>query len=95
MSLLCFQGHIWITPIGPLWYGVAWVDLIFVAIIFALLLAAATPNYRYIETEDQNSETVGYVERNRYSRDSAVALGAFFWFLLLFFIAAAIIGIFA
>lgn len=72
---------IWIDPIGPVYYGIALIDFLFVGLLLALLLAAATPPRRYGSPTAQEPE------------DTAVVLGAFFWIMLLIFVLAIIIGL--
>src|SRR6056297_1118331 len=83
--LIIFLGTLfvdaWAEPVGPLWYDVAWVDLIFFGLIFAFFLAAATPVAKPTpeerrEIEEAPAETSG----------AAAALGIFFWFMLIFFL---------
>lgn len=75
---------LWVTPAGPVYWGMAWLDLIFVGILFALILAAASPLSKK-DFEDPEAK----VTTERYSRTGAV-VGAFFWIMLLFFILAVI-----
>ena len=78
----------WIEPVGPVVWNISWVPTLFVILLFALLLAAATPPYRErpeIEPEAETPERAG----------AAVALGIFFWIFIIFFFGIAIWGIFA
>ena len=78
----------WIEPVGPVVWDVAWVPTLFVILLFALLLAAATPSYRETTEVEAGTEPP--------ERDSAaVALGIFFWIFILFFFGIAIWGIFS
>jgi hypothetical protein len=72
----------WIPPIGPVFYDFAWLPTLFVILMFALLIAAATPSSRELETEPTPTE-----ER------AAIALGGFFWFFLILLAIAAIAGL--
>jgi len=80
---------VWITPIGPIWYGAAWVDLLLFGLIFALLLAAATPSPA--EKKVHSSDVVGSQEEGR--KAAAVAVGLYFWLMLLFLISAITVGL--
>jgi len=72
----------WITPVGPYYQGVAWFPVLFVILLFALLIAAATPPRRTrIEPEVEPEEP------------AAIALGGFFWVLMIFLLIAAVWGI--
>lgn len=80
----------WVEPIGPTLYGAPWLSALIVIFLFALLIAAATPARRSSYTlREQQAATEPPVEE----RAGAVALGVFFWFLLLFLAIAAIWGI--
>lgn len=84
-----FAGSVWIEPFGPALYHVAWVPILIVILLFALLLAAATPsNYR-----------VGYSRREhipeaREEDAPVLAISAVFWIFLIGLLIAALIGIF-
>ena len=41
--LAAWAGGIWISPVGPLLYGVYWIPFLFVGFLFALLLATLIP----------------------------------------------------
>lgn len=85
--LILFLGvwmvSIWATPVGPVYWDVAWFDFIFIGLLIALLMAAATPPnvHRPITEAEAAAEGV-------------VAIGIFFWFLIIMFISAIIIGLF-
>ncbi|HKK40474.1 MAG TPA: hypothetical protein VJ949_13720, partial [Cryomorphaceae bacterium] len=72
--LIIFLGVLFVDvlaePVGPLWYGVAWFDLIFVGFLFAFLLAAATPTRPPRRDEQLVAEEVRSEESG-----AAVALG--------------------
>ena len=88
--ILIFAGiaaEAWIPDAGPVYYDVAWIPTLFVILLFALLLAAASPPRRGLETQNAAAETP--VE----SKETAV-LGVFFWIFILFLLFAALFGIF-
>jgi hypothetical protein len=82
---------IWIEPIGPVWYDAAWLDLLVVGLILALLLAAATP---YTPNGRKNrSDVIGEGEVRGEENTSVVAVGIFFWLLMFLLLALIIIGL--
>ncbi len=92
MLILILAGlaaEAWITPVGPIYYDVAWLPTLFVILLFALLLAAASPSTkREIEyTEATGTEPPA-------TNAATIALGIFFWFLLIFLFIAVMWGIF-
>ncbi len=81
----------WLEPTGPVYRDVSWVPVLFVVLIFALILAAATPVYESPEV----TMTEEVPEAPPTSQDrAAVALGVFFWILLVALFVAALWGIF-
>ncbi len=36
-----FSAALWLPPVGPVWYGVAWLELLLVGLVLALLISAA------------------------------------------------------
>lgn len=79
---------IWLVPVGPVWYGAAWFDLFVVGLLLALLLAAATPTTNeQRRAAFEQSDVVDEKARG----DSAIALGGFFWLMIILFVI--IIGI--
>jgi len=83
-----FVANIWVTPIGPVWWGAAWVDLLFVGILFALLLASATPPVPRDSTVD--FKETGEIEPAR--RNTLAVVGSVFWLMVVFFVAVIILG---
>jgi len=82
LILAGIAANAWIAPVGPYYQGVTWFPVLFVILLFALLIAAATPPRRTrIESEIEKEEP------------EAIALGGFFWILLIFLFIAAIWGI--
>ena len=43
VSLFAWTGGVWLMPFGPRWGGVSWFPIIWMGILVALLLAAASP----------------------------------------------------
>ncbi len=84
LILVALAAEIWITPVGPEYQGFAWIPTLFVVLIFAILLAAASPPRK--EPKATEVDKTGMDE-------SVVALSAFFWIFLLFLLIAVLIGI--
>lgn len=84
LGVLLFD--VFTEPLGPVWYGVGWIDLMFIGLIFALLLAASSHigsrrTYRSEETPKDDVEA------------SVIAIGVSFWLLILLFLISIAIGI--
>ena len=93
LILVGLAAEAWIAPIGPVYWDFSWVTTLFVILIFALLLAAASPARRRY-TEAELREPVAREELEQ-SRESAVALTVFFWVMLFVLLIAVIWGFFA
>jgi hypothetical protein len=91
LILVGLAAELWIPPMGPVFYDFAWIPTLFVIILFALILAAASPSARRDIDVTSSAETD--TESNM-AETAGVALGIFFWFLLLFLFIAIFWGIF-
>jgi hypothetical protein len=76
-------ADLWVSPVGPVLYDVTWAPILFVVLLFALFLAAATPadrkQLRKMKMED--------------SKRTIVAVSSFFWVLLFFLMLAILLGV--
>jgi small-conductance mechanosensitive channel len=82
-----WAGMLWITPMGPVYGGYAWVPIVFFIIFIGLLIAAATPSahnaaFRPREKASEKEER------------SAAMFGVFFWILIILLLIAILTGIF-
>lgn len=77
--LATWTGQIWITPFGPISWGIAWVPLILVSLFFSFLIFALAPPVPTPATE--GSEEPAFI-----------ALGLFFWLILILLLIAIIVG---
>ena len=92
LAILVLAGiaaEAWINPIGPYVFGVSWLGAFLFILIFALLIGAATPPRRSAEEIPPGTGA----EEVRRTRPGALALGTFFWFLLLILLLAVIGGL--
>lgn len=78
LVLAGLAAGLWITPVGPVMWGVAWVPTIMVIIIFALLLGAASP------PREKKAEQSGKYDEPAPRDRKAATIGALFWILLIF-----------
>lgn len=85
--LAIFAANIWVSPIGPHFADIYWVPPAAAGLIIALLLAATTPSPKTRSEMDAEGKASG--------RDAAaVALGTFFWFLIIFLVILILTGLF-
>ncbi|MFD2515214.1 hypothetical protein ACFSRY_15175 [Pontibacter locisalis] len=89
-------AYVWVRPFGPVYWGVAFFPLLFIGLLFALLLAAATPPGR-----NRNATRRGYSpgtpedgQSEISPEDDRTVLGIFFWTAVILFAALLIAGIF-
>ena len=76
LFLATWAGGVWLTPIGPVWWGVPWLSFLLVGIVMALLLVALIPDGRRARpAADPTRETPA-------ERDTLVAIDIFFWVLI-------------
>lgn len=76
-------------PIGPIWWGIAWFDLFLFAVLFAILLIAATPT---IEDRRRHRDYYRSIKTDEEARDTAVTVGVWFWVMIILFLMVAIIA---
>lgn len=84
LFLVVLAGQLWITPFGPVWWGVAWLPLFFIGLIFAFILMAATP----FPTSGRKSVK----EEIREEEATGIAIGLFTWLLLIALVVAIVTG---
>ena len=87
--LAVWAADLWLTPAGPVLWDLAWIPLIFVAIVVALLLAAAESGVKKSKLPVKNKDEVTSKEA-----DAASKVSAMFWIILLFLILAIVAGFF-
>jgi hypothetical protein len=89
---------LYVSPVGPVYWGIAWVPIIFAGILFSILLIAVMPDasrnkrrLRNGKLENENRDA------NISDPDSAeinsTAIGSFFWILIMLFTLAIIVGL--
>lgn len=81
---------VWVTPFGPVWYGVAWFDLFVIGLLIAMLLAVATPSS---DKSRRRAYKQSDVVDEKVEGDAAVQLSAFFWILLVLLITVIGVGL--
>lgn len=86
IALTMLAVDAWNEPWGPVYYGIAWLDFLIVGFVIALILAAGSPTPRA-----RNVSTTEVAEE----REIGAAVGIFFWFMIICFIALILWGILA
>lgn len=83
LFLFIWAGGAWITPFGPVMWGAPWLSFLLIAVLIAVLVGALTETPR--PRSDQEKETR---EEVAVEEASVLTFGIFFWFFVLFMIAA-------
>lgn len=82
LFMATLAGHYWIVPFGPILWGVAWLPLIFIGIISALLFVVPSPRTKIRDADSKANDA-----------DLAVAgISVFIWILFIVFLIAVIAG---
>ena len=90
LFLAIWAAGIWFPKVGPYWGEVYWFPPLAIGILLALILAAATPPSKRPTRNAKIDEEASLPEEPSY-----LALGIFFWALILILIATVIIGLYA
>jgi len=75
VSLFAWAGGVWLVPFGPMWGGIGWLPIIFMGILAALLLTAAsprTPRKRMVTQEKAAADA-----------ETKAVVDAIFWILII------------
>lgn len=98
LLLIVWAASLWVRPIGPVYWGIAWIPLIFIGIIFALLLAAVPPydTRPYDGTRTDVREEIpadeAEIEHQREAAATAAAVGWIFWTFIIILLIAIFMG---
>jgi hypothetical protein len=76
--LAAWAGGLWMKPYGPTFWGLYWLPMLLLALLFGLLLAATTPVARPRSAPLPKTAL-------RQEEATSVAIGTFFWVLIAVF----------
>ncbi len=93
LFLAIWGASLWLTPVGPVYYGIAWADLFIIGLFVALLLAAAAEASRRKYRKYPEGEEVDIVKESKKEPGAITLFGVFFWLFMAFLLAVIIIGI--
>ncbi|MDX1667309.1 MAG: hypothetical protein R3350_08770 [Saprospiraceae bacterium] len=93
LFLIMWGASLWFNPVGPMWYGVAWLDLVFIGLIVALLLAAAGEANARGGTKIAESEEVDLTREAKQDRAAITMFGIFFWLFVAALTATIVVGL--
>lgn len=78
LFLFTWGAQIWIAPVGPITFGIAWIPLVFVCLILILLILSFSDNRP--RSRDEKAE------------GPVIVAGFFFWLILVLLILAIGLG---
>jgi hypothetical protein len=81
---------IYITPIGPVYWGVAWIPITIAGILITILFIAAMPHTNYGNAQGHDTKNV--TEPVTKSDVPATPVGRIFWVLVVLFVIAIMVG---
>ncbi len=79
--LFVWASSIWVTPYGPVYSGIAWGPILFVGILVAFLLLAATPPH-YRKWKKPSLEKNEANDLKKYPTSFSLAIDIFFWMVI-------------
>ena len=91
LFLALWTAGLFIDPMGPVYWGIAWVPLIFIGLVLAILFLAVTPEDRRRRLKDSKIVEVKDPKETGAAL-AGITIGLFFWLLILLFIIAIVIG---
>lgn len=94
LFLSMFAFTLWVTPLGPVWQDIAWLDTLLIGLLIALLLgAAAEPERRRRKMYKDEKGEVDLVAEAKAETGGIFIYGVFFWLYLISMLIIVIWGI--
>ncbi|WP_017732017.1 hypothetical protein [Nafulsella turpanensis] len=91
LFLSIWAASLWVSPFGPVYWGIAWIPLLFIGIIVALLLSAMPSPPANTETSASDNG----MDENASRKDFGIGvatLSGIFWMFLVILLVAVVIG---
>lgn len=101
LLLSVWAASLWVDPVGPIFWGIAWIPLFFVGLLFALLLAAIPTDYdrppnkqvnRPYASNKGKGPSPEEAEKAEEVNRTAAAVSGIFWIFLLILLLIVIAG---
>jgi len=87
--LAVLAAELWVRPVGPSYQGIYWIPPFAVGVLVASILAASTSSSAFhVKQKSKPGESIE-------QKANAIALGKFFWFVVLFMFVLVVMGLFA
>lgn len=81
-------SQLWIVPFGPVFWGVSWIPLLFILIIFTFLLAVPSPY------QARRKRKITRLQEEEAEEEFAEGISIFTWLLLFLLLIVTIIGLY-
>ena len=85
LFLIGIAAQYWIVPFGPKMWGISWIPLLFLVLLFSFVFAAPSPYRGWKAKEERETEE---------AVSAIAAVSIFVWLLFLLLIVAILIGVF-
>lgn len=93
LFLALWTVSIYIRNVGPVYWGIAWLPLLFSAVVLALLLVTIIPSANRLRDESFTNAKTGNLNPAEKIRDSSEPRsGRLFWILIVILIVAIVVG---
>ncbi len=86
LALSIVAADLWLSPVGPYWFEVPWIPMLFVGLVIALILAAASPRGHQPTDKKETRET-----ENKEAR--VAIMSVLLWTLILLLTLSVVLGI--
>jgi len=101
LFLAMWASELYVMPLGPVRWGVAWVPIIFSGVLLTILLIALTPDVgtRRRMKDGRLRNVMREVDPNYHPEDdsriitTSSGIGVFFWVIVVVFILVVIVGL--
>jgi hypothetical protein len=98
LFLAMWVTGLYVTPVGPVYWGVAWVPIIFAGVLFSILLIAVMPDVGKSRRRLKNGKIESANRQSNLSTANSMeitstTIGSFFWILIMLFTIAIIVGL--
>lgn len=92
LFLVMFAFILWVPPVGPVWYDIAWFDALLIGLILTLLLGAAGESRKDDFARTKKGE-VDLVAEAQAEPGAASLFGIFFWVFIVMIGILVVIGL--
>ncbi|HKZ38510.1 MAG TPA: hypothetical protein VJ184_12710 [Chryseolinea sp.] len=92
LFLALWTVSIYIKTVGPVYWGIAWLPLLFAAVVIALLLVSIIPDANHWRDESLSESKTNQGSSVKEIRDVSRAHSGGFWLMIIILIIAIVLG---